>query len=159
MAILDILKKRKIEKKERERKETERKEKPVKKKEKKEKEAKEVRRVEERKEAVSEKRPPGLKKREGPGEVYRILKSPQVTEKATALAEKNQYIFKVWPKANKTETKKAIEDLYGVDVTSVKMIKVPRKRRRLGRIPGWRKQYKKAIVKIKKGQKIEVMPR
>jgi large subunit ribosomal protein L23 len=93
------------------------------------------------------------------GEAYRILKTPQVTEKATGLVGQNQYVFKVWPGANKVETKKAIEGLYGVDVISVKIIKVPRKRRRLGRISGWRKGYKKAIVKIKEGQKIEVLPR
>ena len=93
------------------------------------------------------------------GETYRVLKTPQVTEKATALVGQNQYVFKVWPRANKVETKKAIEDLYEVDVISVKIIKVPRKRRRLGRISGWRKGYKKAIVKIKEGQKIEVLPR
>jgi large subunit ribosomal protein L23 len=93
------------------------------------------------------------------GEAYRVLKTPQVTEKATGLVGQNQYVFKVWPKANKVETKKAIENLYGVDVISVKIIKVPRKRRRLGRISGWRKGYKKAIVKIKEGQKIEVLPR
>ena len=93
------------------------------------------------------------------GEAWRVLKTPQVTEKATGLVGQNQYVFKVWPRANKVETKKAIEDLYGVDVISVKIIKVPRKRRRLGRISGWRRGYKKAIVKIKEGQKIEVLPR
>lgn len=93
------------------------------------------------------------------GEAYRILYTPHVTEKATDLVEKNQYVFKVQPRANKVEIKKAIEDLYGVEVISVKIIKVPRKRRRLGRITGWRKGYKKAIVRIKEGQKIEIMPR
>jgi large subunit ribosomal protein L23 len=92
-------------------------------------------------------------------EAYRILKTPHITEKATLLAEKNQYVFKVWSEANKTEIKKAIENLYGVDVLGVKIINIPRKRRRLGRISGWRKGYKKAIVRIKEGQKIEVLPR
>lgn len=90
---------------------------------------------------------------------YRVLKEPHITEKATDLTQKNQYIFKVLPRTNKVEIKKAIEDLYGVNVISVKIIKVPRKKRRLGRIEGWRKGYKKAIVKIKEGQKIEVLPR
>jgi large subunit ribosomal protein L23 len=94
-----------------------------------------------------------------PGEAYRVLKTPQVTEKATGLVGQNQYVFKVWPRVNKVEIKKAVEDLYGVDVISVKIIKVPRKRRRLGRIFGWRRGYKKAIVRIKEGQKIEVLPR
>lgn len=91
--------------------------------------------------------------------IYQILKSPHVTEKATELAKKNQYVFKVDPRASKIEIKRAIEDLYKVDVINVRIIKVPRKRRRLGRISGWRKGYKKAIVKIKKGQRIEILPR
>jgi len=90
---------------------------------------------------------------------YRVLKSPQVTEKATNLTKKNQYIFKIFPRANKSEVKKAVNELYGVDVLDVKIIKVPAKKRRLGKISGWRKGYKKAIVKIKEGQKIEVLPR
>ena len=93
------------------------------------------------------------------GIAYRILKAPQITEKSTALAEKNQYVFKVYPKTNKIEIKTAIEDLYNVDVLSVRIIKVRPKRRRLGRISGWRAGYKKAVVKVKAGQKIEVMPR
>lgn len=90
---------------------------------------------------------------------YRILKTPHVSEKATGLTEKNQYVFKVWPGVNKFEIKDAVEDLYGVDVISVKIINVPRKKRRLGRISGWRKKYKKAIIEVKEGQKIEVLPR
>lgn len=99
------------------------------------------------------------KKREIPLSAWQILKSPHITEKATDLAAKNQYTFKVYSGANKTEIKKAIEDLFGVDVLGVKIVKVPPKKRRLGRISGWRKGYKKAIVKIKEGQKIEVLPR
>lgn len=90
---------------------------------------------------------------------WKILKIPHVTEKATRLSEENQYVFKVWPEANKIQTKKAIEDIYGVDVVSVKVINVPRKKRKLGRTEGFRKGYKKAIIKIKEGQKIEIMPK
>ncbi len=92
-------------------------------------------------------------------EAYHILKIPHVTEKATNLNQRNQYIFRVWPKANKTNIKKTIKNLYGVDVLSVKIINTPPKKRRLGRISGWRKGYKKAIVKIKEGQKIDVLAR
>ncbi|OIO44574.1 MAG: 50S ribosomal protein L23 [Parcubacteria group bacterium CG1_02_36_42] len=91
--------------------------------------------------------------------IYQILKAPHITEKTTNLAEKNQYVFRVWQKANKNEIKKAIENLYKVKVMDVKIINVPAKRRRLGRISGWRKGYKKAIVRLKEGQKIEVLPR
>jgi len=104
-------------------------------------------------------RPPQAKREKVIGEAYRILKTPQVTEKATDLVKKNQYVFKVYSRANKNEVKKAIESVYGVDVISVRIINVPAKRRRLGRQRGWRKGYKKAIVKIKAGQKIEVLPR
>lgn len=92
-------------------------------------------------------------------EAYRVLKTPQVTEKATDLTKENQYIFKVFPRTNKTEIKRAINELYGVDVSGVKIIKVPAKRRKIGRISGWRKGYKKAIIRLKEGQKIEVLPR
>lgn len=102
---------------------------------------------------------PKTTKKTKPGEAYRILKTPHVTEKATDLAEKNQYIFKVSSQANKIEVKKAVQGIFGVDVVSVKIINVPAKKRRLGRIEGFRKGYKKAIVRIKEGQKIEVLPR
>ncbi|MCD5396519.1 MAG: 50S ribosomal protein L23 [Candidatus Pacebacteria bacterium] len=85
--------------------------------------------------------------------------APHITEKASYLAEKNQYVFKVSKDANKIEIKKAIGDLFGVEVEKIRIIKVPKKRRRRGRIEGWKKGYKKAIVKIKEGQKIEILPR
>ncbi|MDP3991038.1 MAG: 50S ribosomal protein L23 [Candidatus Nealsonbacteria bacterium] len=90
---------------------------------------------------------------------YSILKGPHITEKATELVSANQYIFNVYVKANKPEIKKTIEDIYGVKVVSVNIVNIPAKKRRLGKIEGWRKGYKKAIVKIKAGQKIEVLPR
>ncbi|MCH8741502.1 50S ribosomal protein L23 [Patescibacteria group bacterium] len=92
------------------------------------------------------------------GEAYRILKSPHITEKTTDLTKKNQYAFKVYTTANKIDIKKAIEDVYGVNVLNVNIINISSKKRRLGKITGWRKGYKKAIVKIKKGQKIEILP-
>lgn len=90
---------------------------------------------------------------------YRILKTPHITEKATDLMENNQYTFKVYENSNKQEVKKAVESVYGVDVVSVNMINIPRKRKRLGRSSGWKKGGKKAIVRIKKGQEIEIVPR
>ena len=88
-----------------------------------------------------------------------IFKAAHVTEKAGDLTGKNQYIFKVYPEANKIEVKKAVESVFKVDVMSVKIINVPQKKRRLGKISGWRKGYKKVIVGIKKGQKIDILPR
>lgn len=91
--------------------------------------------------------------------VHRALKAVHISEKATDLTEENQYVFKIWPRANKTEVRKAVQDLYGVYVEGVKIIKVPARKRRVGRIEGRRKGYRKAVVKIKEGQKIEVLPR
>lgn len=102
---------------------------------------------------------PRIKKRKRLVQAYKVLKIPHITEKSTDLTKENKYIFRVWPETNKTEIKKTIEDLYDVDVVSVRIINIPPKRRRLGRTLGWRKGYKKAIVKIKKGQKIEALPR
>lgn len=90
---------------------------------------------------------------------WMVIKEPHITEKATILAEKNEYVFKVFPKANKPEIKKAIEEMYGVEVEDVRIINVHKKRRRRGRVEGWRKGYKKAIVKVKEGQTIEILPR
>ncbi len=88
-----------------------------------------------------------------------VLEAPHIAEKPSRLMEKNQYVFKVYPRANKTEIKKAIEEVYGVDVLKVNIINLPKKRRIIGRSRGWRKGYKKAVVKVKEGQKIELLPR
>jgi len=87
------------------------------------------------------------------------LKSAHITEKAGDLAEKNQYVFRAYPEANKINIKKAIEQTFKVNVIAVNIINVPRKKRKLGKISGWKKEFKKAIVVIKKGQTIELMPR
>jgi len=90
---------------------------------------------------------------------HKVLCSPHITEKAADFEKQNKYIFKVWPKTNKVEIKESVEGVYGVDVMAVRIINVPRRQRRLGRHKGWRKGYKKAIVKVKEGQKIEILPR
>jgi large subunit ribosomal protein L23 len=90
---------------------------------------------------------------------WRILASPHVTEKATDSANGGHYAFKVLPSAAKSEIGKAVEDLYGVEVVAVKIVNVPPKRKRMGKRQGWKKGYKKAVVRLKKGQKIEILPR
>ena len=109
--------------------------------------------------AAADKAVSKLEKRKSPKKVYQVLRSPHVTEKATKLAEKNKYVFKIWPGINKIGIKEAVESIYNVDVEEIKIVNVPKKRRRKGRISGWRKGYKKAIVEIKEGQKIEILPR
>jgi len=88
-----------------------------------------------------------------------VLRAPQITEKAVVLQDFNQYVFKVADNASKPEVKKAIEEVYGVDVLKVRMINIPAKRKRLGRTLGWQGGYKKAMVAVKKGQNIEILPR
>lgn len=85
----------------------------------------------------------------------KILKAPHVTEKAMSLNQENKYIFKVSDEANKPEVKKAIQELYGVKVVDVNIINIPRKKRRLGRSEGFKSGFKKAIVTLKQGEKIE----
>jgi large subunit ribosomal protein L23 len=87
---------------------------------------------------------------------YQIIKEPHISEKASNLAEKNKYTFKVYTNTNKPEIKKSVEGIYGVNVLDVKVIKVPKKKRRLGRTEGFKKGFKKAVVTIKEGQKIEI---
>lgn len=91
-------------------------------------------------------------------EIYKILKEPHISEKSTVLAEENKYVFKVYPRANKIEVKKAVENLYGVRVKNINIINVHRKRRMLRGIKGFKTGYKKAITTLEKGEKIEIMP-
>ncbi len=96
-------------------------------------------------------------KEEGQVTSHRVLKGLHITEKTVALEDKNQYVFKVNKNCNKKDVKKAVEATYGVDVVNVRTVSVPRKRRRTGRTLGWKKGYKKAVVRIKEGQNIETI--
>ena len=87
------------------------------------------------------------------GQAYGVIKRPHVTEKATDLTSQNQYIFEVFEDSNKNQVKKAVEDVYGVDVVSVNIVNIPRKRKRLGRIEGWSGGGQKKIKKKKKKKK------
>jgi len=89
---------------------------------------------------------------------WRILREPHVTEKATDLTHLNQYAFKVFNNPSKPEIKKAVEQVYGVEVEKVRKISIKGKTRRRGRHIGWKPGYKKAVVTLKKGDKIEVLP-
>ena len=86
-----------------------------------------------------------------------VIKMPHSTEKATALAEKNNtYVFLVAVGANKIMIRHAVERNYGVSVESVRVATSPAKARVRGRIIGWHPGFKKAMVTVKKGQKIEL---
>ena len=101
--------------------------------------------------------PPLGEFRKGKGFSYEVVKEPHISEKASYLSENNKYIFKVYSNVNKTEIKRSIEGIYGVDVLSVNIIKIRAKKRRIGRTQGFKKGYNKAMVTIKEGQKIELL--
>jgi large subunit ribosomal protein L23 len=88
-----------------------------------------------------------------------ILKRPIVTEKLTALQEKGQYAFAVDLNANKIEIAKAVEKKFQVTVLDVRTMRHKGKAKsqmtRKGRFPGRTPQWKKAIVRLKAGDKIE----
>lgn len=83
-----------------------------------------------------------------------IIVRPLITEKAIVAGELGKYAFVVRKNATKNEVKKAIENLYGVKVVQVNVINKPAKRKRFRNISGKQSGYKKAIVTLKKGEKI-----
>jgi len=89
--------------------------------------------------------------------IVKILRRPMVTEKS-ALHEKdnNEYMFRVDLKATKPEVRRAIKELYGVDVESVNTIIRKGKKIRFGKIEGQRSDEKIAIIKLKAGQSINI---
>lgn len=91
----------------------------------------------------------------GGADAYKVLKNFYVSEKASLLNGFNQYVFKVFRTSNKSQIRKQVEKLFNVKVRDVKVLNMPRKRRDLGRHPGFRSEFKKAIVVLEKGQTIE----
>jgi len=85
-----------------------------------------------------------------------IIKAPVITEKAGLLAQKNQYVFKVDSRANKTEIKQAIEKIFNVKVEGIRTLNVKPKKKRVGRYTGLTNRSKKAIVTLAEGQQIEL---
>ncbi|KEO81737.1 50S ribosomal protein L23 [Tumebacillus flagellatus] len=77
-----------------------------------------------------------------------IIKRPVITERTTDLMEENKFAFEVDLKANKTEIKKAIEEIFGVTVEKVNTLRVPSKKKRVGRFVGRTSEWKKAIVTL-----------
>lgn len=88
--------------------------------------------------------------------VYRVLIRPVITEKATDLSVNNQYIFEISKQATKNEIKKAVAGRYGVKIKKVNLINVRGKQVRYGRTRGKTKSWRKAIVTLQAGDKIEL---
>ncbi len=88
--------------------------------------------------------------------VHEIIRKPLVTEKSNiGREEANVVTLAVDPRANKHEIKRAVEQLFEVDVLEVHTLRMPRKTRRVGRYLGRKPEWKKALVKLAEGQSIE----
>ncbi len=85
---------------------------------------------------------------------YKVLREPWITEASTAAMEMNKYVFKISPDATKKQVKSSVESLYKVHVLSVHTISLPGKARNYGKTSGWKSGLRKAIVTLKKGEKI-----
>ena len=87
-----------------------------------------------------------------------LIKSHLVSEKGTRLTQKhNKYTFKVDPKANKIEIRRAIEEIFKVKGVGVNTSNVSGKWKRVRIIPGKTSAWKKAVVTLKAGDKIEMV--
>jgi large subunit ribosomal protein L23 len=85
-----------------------------------------------------------------------VIRKPLVTEKSSIGREtQNLVSFAVDPNATKPEIRSAIEKLFAVKVLDVHTLRMPRKSRRVGKTSGYKPQWKKAIVRLAEGQRIE----
>lgn len=87
---------------------------------------------------------------------YDVLHGPMLTEKGTLLKETdNKVLFKVAKSANKIEIKKAVEEIFKVKVDRVATMNFQGKKKRMGKYEGKRPDWKKAIITLKKGEKLD----
>lgn len=90
-------------------------------------------------------------------DLYNVLISPVVTEKANTVAEKNeQVVFRVLPQATKEEIKHAFELAFNAEVSSVRVLNVKGKAKKFGRFSGRRINWKKAYISLKPGQSFDL---
>ncbi len=89
--------------------------------------------------------------------IYEVLRRPIVTEKATRLTGENKYTFEIARGANKQQVRQAVEKNFKVNVVDVNVINVPGKMRRVGRHRGMTPSWKKAVVTLHEGQRIEAL--
>ena len=85
-----------------------------------------------------------------------ILLAPVVSEKSYSLIGDRKYSFRVHQDAHKTQVRQAVEELFGVKVERVNILKVQSKPKRRGMIRGTRPGWKKAIVQLREGETIEI---
>ena len=85
-----------------------------------------------------------------------VLLAPVVSEKSYSLIGDRKYTFKVHKDAHKTQVRQAVEELFGVRVQEVNILKVQPKPKRRGTFKGTRPGWKKAIVQLREGESIEI---
>jgi large subunit ribosomal protein L23 len=85
-----------------------------------------------------------------------VLLAPVVSEKSYSLTEAGKYVFKVHPEAHRTQVRQAVEELFDVQVVAVNTLTVKPKPKRRGTTRGTRPGWKKAVVQLAEGQKIDV---
>ena len=85
-----------------------------------------------------------------------ILLAPVVTEKSYSLIGEGKYVFRIHPDAHRTQVRQAVEELFGVHVEGVNVLKVQPKPKRRGIRRGVRPGWKKAVVQIREGEQIEI---
>ena len=90
------------------------------------------------------------------GSIYSV-KKPWISEKATMLGEKNVYVFDVRPNANKKTIKEEVESRYSVHVKNVRTVKYSGKMKKFRNTKKRRLGFKKAIVTVKEGDKIDIL--
>ena len=89
--------------------------------------------------------------------IYSVIKKPLVTEKSTiARDEENKYLFEVDRGATKIDIRNAVEKIFKVSVVNVHTINVSGKKKRVGRVVGRRRNWKKAVITLAPGSSIEV---
>jgi large subunit ribosomal protein L23 len=89
-------------------------------------------------------------------QMYDIIRGPVITEKATIVSEHRQVVFRVPLTATKRQVKAAVEGLFNVSVTAVNTIRVMGKVKRFRGRLGQRSDYKKAVVTLREGERIDV---
>ncbi len=87
--------------------------------------------------------------------LYEVLRRPLITEKNTVLQGQNKYVFEVADGANKPQVKQAVEKAFKVTVTKVNVVTIPGKTRRVGRRMVQTNPWKKAVVTLQAGDKIQ----
>jgi len=97
-----------------------------------------------------------VSRKEDTSDAYKVLVRPLVTEKAADLGAYGKYVFEVSKGASKIQVKQAIKNVYGVLPVKVNIVSMGGKRRRFGRTTGHTRNWRKAVITLKPGEKIEI---